>query len=204
MRNLAGSTEMRRLIASSKVNGCNETGFAFGMTSPSMATPTECSSESGLTENDVRAASSASCDHVTEYRGILSVVMPIGKFIQVERQILLAHVVIRTHDATLQERPERINIGSVDLAAHVLALAVFNGFVLVVLIQQPIAGMLIGRNERDFLVYGLANEAIKRRRIGTLYHLANYVALASNRADHGNLAGRAPTFDALGEVLVAL
>lgn len=50
-----------------------------------------------------------------------------------------------------------------DVAALVLALAVLHGFVLVVFVQQPITGMLIRGNERDFVVHGLTNETVTSR-----------------------------------------
>ena len=37
---------------------------------------------------------------------------------QIQRQIILAHLVIRAHDATAQQRPERFDVLSVLLAAY--------------------------------------------------------------------------------------
>ena len=80
--------------------------------------------------------------------------MPERKLRKVQRQILLAHLVAGAHNSALQERPERINDRRMDVA-HIFVLAVFHRFVIVIPVQQPIAGMFIGRNERDFVVYPL-------------------------------------------------
>src|SRR5204862_377458 len=56
------------------------------------------------------AASSASCQECPENVGVFAVVMPEGEFVHVERQVFLADLVERTHDAALQERPERIEV----------------------------------------------------------------------------------------------
>jgi len=169
----------------------------------SQANIAECSALGILAENALPAASSASCHHVPEYIRVLTIVMPEREFRQVQRQIFLAHLVVRAHDSTLQERPEGINVRSMDVAAHVLALAVFNGFVIVIPVQQPITGMLIGRNERDFVVYGFTNKAIKCSRVGVFNHLANDITLASDSADDRNFASSAATLPAFRHMLIA-
>lgn len=130
--------------------------------------------------------------------------MPIRKLIQVERQVLFAHMVVRAHDSALQERPERVNVSGVNLAAHILALAVLYRLVLIIAVQEAIAGMLIGRNERDFFIHGFTNETIKRSHIGILNHLANDIALTGDSSYDRNLASGAATLNALGEVLIPL
>src|SRR5438309_5400503 len=102
-----------------------------------MATPTEYFSLGTLAENASAAAFSASCDYFTEDCRILPVVMAEAKFREIQGQILLAHVVIRTHDATLEQGPKRIDVRGMDIAAHILALTMSHGFVVVVFIQQP-------------------------------------------------------------------
>src|SRR5438552_4056184 len=74
-------------------------------------------------------ASSASCDERPEHVGVLAVVMPEAGLGQVERQVLGRDLVVAPDDPALQERPEGIEILRVDVAAHVLARGVIDGFV---------------------------------------------------------------------------
>ena len=78
-----------------------------------------------------------------------------------------------------------------------------NGFVVIVLVQQPITGMLIGRDERKLAVYGPTHEAIKCRRVRAFNQLANDVAFTSNRANNRNLlTSSAATLATPGNVFV--
>jgi hypothetical protein len=62
-----------------------------------------------VAEAAASAANSASSkDGVEDFR-VLAVVEPEGKFIQVERQIFLAHVVVSAHNAALQQGPKLQN-----------------------------------------------------------------------------------------------
>src|ERR1035437_4053778 len=67
--------------------------------------------------SQVASASSYGC---SENIGILAVVEPIAKFIEIERQIFLADVVVGADNSALQKRPERFHIVRVNVAAHVL------------------------------------------------------------------------------------
>jgi hypothetical protein len=69
--------------------------------------------------------------------------MPPGKFVHVERQIFFADMMELPHNSAFQKRPKGIDAGSVNSPAHVFALAVPDGLVIVILVQEPIAGMLI-------------------------------------------------------------
>jgi hypothetical protein len=62
-------------------------------------------------------ASSASCQDRLEDVRILTVVMPELELREIERQVFLAYVMERAHDAALQERPEGIDILGMNLAA---------------------------------------------------------------------------------------
>ena len=57
---------------------------------------------------------------------ILAVVVAELKLIQIQRQILLADVVVSADHATLEQRPERFDVVGMNEAAHVLALTVRN------------------------------------------------------------------------------
>lgn len=52
---------------------------------------------------------------VTEHFGVLAVVVAVRELVQVQRQVVLADVVIAAHDATLQQRPEAVNGAGVQM-----------------------------------------------------------------------------------------
>src|SRR5260370_10120855 len=62
----------------------------------------------GDAEAPASSDASASCYRLAENVRILAVIETELKFCEVERQILLAHVVISAHYAALDERPKRI------------------------------------------------------------------------------------------------
>ena len=88
--------------------------------------------------------------------------------------------------------------------AHVLAFAVLDALVAVVFVQQAIAAVLIGCHKRNVIGNSGSNETVQGAGVGILDDLSNDHALASDSADHGDLASGASTIAALGEVLIAL
>ena len=156
-------------------------------------TPTEQARwrRSQIAETFASVCVSAPSYRFAEYIGFLPVVKSELKLRQIERQIFFADMMVRAEDSAFQERPERFHIVRVNHAAHVLALAMVHGFM-----RKPlpsgeilIAGMFIGRDQRDFFfVHYLVDEPMESRHIGVLDHLADYVSLARDRADHGNFS----------------
>jgi hypothetical protein len=135
------------------------------------------------------AASSASCYDVAEHIRIVAVIMAELELRQVERQVLLADVVVRPNDAALQQRPERFDAVGVNLPAHILASAMADGFMSKAYgVQMRVTAMLIGCYKVNGPADSLANEATKRRSIGVVDYLANHIALSADRADDTNLA----------------
>ena len=106
---------MSALIASSKVSGWSETGFAFGITDLQMASAIAHSSLHISSENASAAAFSASCYHVRKHIWILAIVVAVREFGQIQRQIGFRHIVKRAHDATFQQAPEAIQVRGVDV-----------------------------------------------------------------------------------------
>jgi hypothetical protein len=128
---------------------------------------------------------SASCYGAPKDVRVVPIVESEGKFIQVERQIFLAHVVIRADDSAFQERPESLDCVRVYDAAHVLIVAVPDKFVRASAVGHRVIGtMLIGHYQLDAARDGFVNESHHSVAIRALYHFANDIALASNRADH--------------------
>jgi hypothetical protein len=134
-------------------------------------------------------ATSASCyDQIEDVR-IFAIVKPELKFIQIQRQIGFADLVVAAHDAALDQRPERFNRIGVRRSYYILALAVPDHAMIVIAAKQAIAAVLIRREQLHASpIRNLTNETIERGRVSILDHLADHVALAADRADDGNLS----------------
>src|SRR5262249_30905658 len=113
------------------------------------------------------------------------------KLSEVERQVLRRDVVIRAHDAALQQGPERLDAVGVDDAANVLQVLMIHRVVRHELAQVAIASGLISRYEGDLIAHSLSDESVERALVSIFDDLASDVALAGNRADHRGLADRA-------------
>lgn len=116
--------------------------------------------------------------------------MPPRKFVQVQRQIFLRDVVIGANDATLEQGPKGFDALSVNLATHVLALAMAHNFTTHVRIKQPIAGVFVGCDQLHFVSADFTDETIQCRGVGVLDHLTDNIALPADSANHCCLAGR--------------
>jgi|ERR1700732_346897 len=77
-----------------------------------------------------------------EYVVVLAVVVPEGELVEVERQIPRGDVMEVTHDAALDQRPEAVDVGGMDLAADVLAGLVVDRLVRPVPAESPVALVL--------------------------------------------------------------
>jgi hypothetical protein len=155
-------------------------------------------------EDAASVSSSASCYDLPEHISMIQMVAAKLELSQVERQIFFADMVKLAHDAALQERPKRINARSVNQSAHVFALPMSYALVVVLLIEQTIAGMFISREKRNLWTNGLAHKSIQGRGVRVFNHLANDVALTSDRADNGDLAACATSADSLAGVFILL
>jgi hypothetical protein len=196
---------MRALIASSKLNGCNETGLAFGMAFSPMAETTENFPLGTLPENASAAASSASCYHRLEYIRILPVIVPELKLRQIQRQIFLAHLVIRANDAAFEQAPKRIQIRGMNIAAHIFALSMGDRLMGIVLFQVNITVPFVGRDQRNPIGNGLSDETINGCRIGSFNDFRDDVPLARDSANNATFATRAsPDMLPLVAVLIFL
>lgn len=149
-------------------------------------------------------ATSASCYDAPEYVFVLAMVMPESKFRDVQGQIFLADLVIATHDSALQQGPERFDIVRMNVPAHVLMRLVVNMFVRESLRRFLIARALVGRDQIDFLRYGLAYKLRQGFGRGIFDHFADHVAFTSDCADDRRLPLRAATVLLLVPVAIAI
>jgi hypothetical protein len=109
-----------------------------------------------------------------------------------------------THNSSLQERPKTINARSVDIAAHVFALSMPHGLVVVILIQQSVAGMLISGDKGNIVCNRRANKAIKCTGVGILDDLGDNHSLTGDSADHSDFASGATSQLAAQELVFVL
>src|SRR5260221_10722660 len=110
------------------------------------------------------------------------------KFVEIQRPVFLADVVISAHNPAFEQRPKRLNVVRVDIAAYVFATSMMDGFMPHAATEIVVFLLFVGRHERDLIADDLANEAATRSRIRFADHLADYVALTFNRADDANLS----------------
>lgn len=191
---------MRALTASSKLKGKRETGFAFGMGGPPSAIGVAHSSPHISSENAVPVAFSASCYHIIEDVGILAVIVPVRKLGQIQRQISLAHIVERAHDAPLEQTPEAIQVRGMDIPAHVFPRDMVDGFMLwkSTPSKVSIAARFIGGDKGDSIGHSLLDELGQRLGAHVLHDLGHDVAFSSNGSNDGHLALRT------GHILVSV
>ena len=190
---------MSAFNALANVSGCNVTGLAGGISSwpfsveAQIAVVASAWRQPRLEAPRAMVDASACCYDALEHIGVLPVVVPEGELVEVEREVVFRDVMERPHDATLNERPEAINVVSVNLSPHIFAGAMADGLVIEPLIQDAVATGLVRGDEIDTFVNSLPDEPIKRRSLGVLDHLSDDIAFTGNRADHGDLAFRPTT-----------
>lgn len=123
------------------------------MDAPPLADVTAHSSPRTASENALPVAFSASCYDIVEDVRILPVIVSIRKLRQIHRQIGLADVMERAHDATLEQTPKAIQVGRMDVAAHVFASRMVHGFMRKDLTQPSVANVFIGSDQGHFIVH---------------------------------------------------
>src|SRR5579859_6154254 len=135
---------------------------------------------------------SASCYRFPKDVGILAMVVPELELGKVQWQVLLRDVMVSPDDPALQERPEGIEVRSVDFATHVLTLHMIYGFVRELAIQMLVSDVLVSRDQLHFVADGFTDKPFKGGRCSILDDLTDYVALPADRADDSDFAGTNP------------
>src|SRR5437867_1423619 len=155
------------------------------------ATCVDAPAAAALSRGLCRAASSTRFQYAVEgVRGEhLASVVPEAELVEVEREIAARDLVVRPHDAALDERPEAIEMRGVHLASDILPLGMVHGLMLVAeLSEAHIAAMLVRRDERYGRRHGPLHEVVHRNAGHAIHHLAHDVALAGDGPDDGHLA----------------
>src|SRR5260370_1541439 len=143
---------------------------------------------SSVAETDASDLASAHCYRRSENVGIGAVIVAELKFSDVQRQIFAAYLVETAHDAALQERPKAVDCLRVDNAINILLFGVANEAVRKIVLQLPIAGMFVGRDQADFLRNRHANEGVHGFGIGIVGDTGHDVVLAAHCTDDDGLA----------------
>jgi len=125
-------------------------------------------------------------NQVSESIRVVAVIMPIAELIEIERQIVLADLVIGADHAALQEAPEAFDIIGMDVSANIFVLTVMHA-----VMRQ--AEMLIGwRFVSYYQRYTILGERSNEAGLSPRFHVADDtrhdVAFALNSANHANLA----------------
>src|SRR5437016_12448517 len=106
-------------------------------------------------EHASAGACSASCYDTGKDVRILSVIVPIRKLRQIQRQIGFADLMERPHNATLQEAPKAVQVRRMNVAPHVLTFGVIDRLMRKLALQATITDIFIRRDQRDILTHGL-------------------------------------------------
>lgn len=134
---------------------------------------------------------SAPCYCLAEYIGFLSVVEPELKLVQIERQIFLADVMVRSNHAAFQQRPKTFDALRVDIPAYILASRMADELMFAVVDADGVVGAKLIRNhERCVSLRNFANKSSQSVRVRALNHFADNVTFACDCANDRHLAGR--------------
>jgi len=95
---------------------------------------------------------------------------------------------IGADNATLQQRPEILDVVRVDSAAHIFMLLVVNSRVRIEVLQIAVSSILISRDEADLIGDGLFDEQAKSVSAGIFDDLSDHIAFAGDSTNHSDLA----------------
>lgn len=123
---------------------------------------------------------------------ILAIVVAIRKFVQVQRQVFPADVVVGAHDAALQQAPERIQIVGVNDTMNVFASTVANMAMLESETRKVMVPVcFISGDKFDIFADGFLDKIVERGLVGAFNDAADHVALARDGSDDANLSAPA-------------
>jgi hypothetical protein len=193
-------------IASSKLNGCGEAGFAFGMGPPWVVVTARSSADTSCWHASPLACS-AFCYHIGEDVRVLAVIVPVAELRQVQRQIGFADLMVGADYPTLQQAPEAIQVRGMDVPAHIFTLRMAHRLVRIAALSEAlIACVRISRHERHALTNSLLYKTLQCFSVHLLDNLRHHIALTSNSPNDRDLAMCAMTsraaFASDGHVLI--
>src|SRR5207245_2409099 len=96
-----------------------------------------------------------------------------------------------SNDATLQQAPEGFDVVRMNVPAHIFLLTVFHELMREESFQRIVTIGFVSGYQGHSLTDRLSHESSHCCTVGSFDHLADHIALAGNRADHGHLLGTA-------------
>src|SRR5581483_2555280 len=144
---------------------------------------------SSLAETPASACVSAACYGRSEDIDVLTMVVAELEFRDVQRQILLADLVIGADNAALEDAPESLNRVGMDGTNDVFTLRVLDDFVRVQLLDVVIANPFVSHEQADLAVYCVHDELGKQFAAHRINDARYDVPFAAHSADNGRLAG---------------
>jgi hypothetical protein len=142
-----------------------------------------------LAETDASDRASAACYRRTKNIFIVPIVVSVLKLSDVERHVFAADFVEGSHDAALKDRPETFNRIGVDRADNIFAAVVSDDTMRIFFAKMPIAAVIVGRDQTNFVGHRFPNKLFQSVDIGGFDHASNDIALALDRANNSCLAG---------------
>src|SRR5206468_6138718 len=119
---------------------------------------------------------------------IVAIVVAELELVDVERKVLVTHLVERADDAALYQRPKAFDGLRMDAAMHVLTIPVIYHAVREMAIKVVISAMFVGRDKADSVRNCLTHEGVKRSRVHSLNDTTDDVTFALNGSDHDGFA----------------
>lgn len=143
--------------------------------------------QAAFSEAVARSHASVACYSSSENVFVLAVVEPKYKLVKVQREVLPADAVIRAKHSALQKTPERFDGVRVNDTANVFAAHVSNGLMGILPMKLAVHSSIVRHEHANVrLLCNHVDEAFHRGCVRSAHHLANDIALASNRANNGH------------------
>lgn len=103
-------------------------------------------------------------------------------------QVLFANLMKSANDATLNHRPKAVDGIGMNRPTDIFALAMMDNTMIAPGIKMPVTGVIIGRDQADFVRNGLIHEAIKGLGVNIINDLSHDLATSTNSPDNRSLA----------------
>jgi hypothetical protein len=149
-------------------------------------------------------ANSASFNCRSEDVRVLPVIIAELEFSDVERHIFAAHFVECADHAAFKDRPEAFDRLSMDCADDILTTRMVNDAMGIFPVKSPIASILVGTEQADFVRDGFANECGESGGLYVRDYTRNHIALACDSADDGSFAGTNAACTAAASTLIPM
>jgi hypothetical protein len=157
-------------------------------------------------EAEPSGATSATRYDGSECVGIVPMVVPELKLVDVQRQICGAHLMEVADDAAFNQRPKTLDALSVNRTDDILPLSVVDNLMRVVFVQPAIADPLVRDQQADLIRHSLPHEGFEGFAVNAIDNTSRNLTLAADRTNDRRLsrtdATSPATLSALANVAV--